>query len=252
MNGSFYRFLSSLFLFVLLMTGCATSGGEETPSFVPDGYTLRYQQDFSEPDSIDGFVFSSPGDWKRIKEGDRYALEQSKAGDAYNPPHKSPKNIGLIDRLTFNSFVLTFDVHQHGRKYNHRDACVFFNFVDPTNYYYTHLGANRDPHAFQIFTVDDSPREAITNDPLPPGGVDWDKKKWHSVRVVRNADTGRIKVFINDMSSPAMVAKSSTHGYGHIGFGSFDDQAMFTNIRVYAPAVNKRRAEFFEGKDGSK
>jgi len=245
-------FLSLMFCGVLLVVGCASGGSQEkTPSYVPDGYSLQFQEDFSDADSIDSFVFSSPGDWKRVKKGDRFALEQNKSGDEYNPPHKSPTNIGLIDGMAFDSFVLEFDVNQHGRKYDHRDACVFFNFVDPTNYYYAHLGATRDQHAYQIFIVDDKPRTRITSDPTPPGGVDWAKKTWHSVRVVRGGDSGRIEVYVNDMSEPAMVATDTSHGAGHLGFGSFDDQAMFTNIRVYAPSVEKRDASFPPGKSGS-
>ncbi len=246
------QFIGLLFSITILITGCATGGGDKKPSHVPDDYSLQFQENFSSSDSVNRFVFSSPGDWKRTKKGKRFALEQTKDGKPYKPPHKSPKNIGLINGLAFKSFVLDFDVHQHGRTYDHRDACVFFNFVDPTNYYYTHLGAKRDQQAYQIFIVDDSPRKRITSDPLPPGGVDWESQTWHHVRVIRNGETGKTKVYINNMKTPAMVATDKTHGYGHIGFGSFDDQAMFTNIRIYAPTVREDSASFSTSDSNSK
>ena len=42
-----------------------------------------------------------------------------------------------------------------------------------------------------------------------------------------------------------MVAKDKTFGAGYVGFGSFDDTGMAANIRVWAPAVQTKRTEFF-------
>jgi hypothetical protein len=218
-----------------------------TPDYVPEGYKLQYSQHFNDPASIDDFVFSSPGDWKRVKDGSRYAIEQNKDGNSYDPPVRSPRNIGLIKNLKVGSFVLDYDVKQIGRDYGHADACVFYNFVDPANYYYTHIGESRDNHAHQTFIVDDSPRTAITANQKRGDGHDWDDS-WHHVRVVRDVEKGTIKVYINDMEEPAMRASDKTHKMGYIGFGSFDDQARFKNISVYAPKASREPAEFFEGK----
>lgn len=240
------RELLCCLMFVSLVP--AAVAGDSTPGWVPEGFEPVFAENFSRPDAIEQFVFSSPGDWKRVKDGERYALDQGKGGEGYNPPHRSPTNIGLIRDLQFGSFILDFYVKYTGREYNHQDACVFFNVEDPANYYYVHIGATRDPHAYQIFNVNDQPRTAITRNQEGEKGHDWGARAWHHVRLIRNARKGHIAFYINDMEEPAMVAKDTTHTIGYIGFGSFDDQARFTNIRIWAPDVREQPCTFFQPK----
>ncbi len=237
-----------LFLLITISIQGTLTAKDAMPEWVPDGFELVYKQNFNKPDSIDQFVFTSPGDWKIVQVDDRTALEQNKNGEEYEPPVNSPKNIGMIDHFQFGSFILDFYVQQSGRKYDHRDACVFFNIEDPSNFYYVHIGAQRDDVAYQIHKVDDNPRTAITRNPDEEGGHNWESRKWHHVRLIRNAQKGHIAFYINNMKEPAMVARDTTHRMGYIGFGSFDDQARFTNIRIWAPEVQKQASSFFQSK----
>ena len=76
--------------------------------------------------------------------------------------------------------------------------------------------------------VKEAPRLAITtNEKLTP----WDDD-WHMVRVERNIDTGTIKVYFDDMSTPHMEAADKNFGVGRIGIGSFDDLNEFDDIVV--------------------
>lgn len=210
-----------------------------------DPAKLVYQQDFSDESSLNDFVFASPAHWKRVKVGNRFALEHEHAQSAYQPPHRSPHNIALIAGHQFGSFVVDYDVQQTGREYGHRDACVFFNFVDPAHFYYTHVATKSDPHAHQIFTVNDAPRTKITT--KGTDGFEWgDVEIWHQVRLVRDLESGAIKVFVDDMDTPIMEASDTTHGWGYLGFGSFDDTGRVTNIRVYANEVRNIDAPFFK------
>ncbi len=220
------------------------------PSYVPEDYELQFNEHFVDEASIGQFVFSSPGDWSRvpIMNGARHALQQNKKGSSYKPPHRSPRNIGLVKTKRYDTFQLDFDAKQIGRKYGHRDACVFYNFVNPANYYYTHLGATRDEHAHQTFIVDDAPRTAITSNPNADRAMDW-KDDWHHIRVERDADSGDIKIYVNNMDEPEMTANDTTHGAGYFGFGSFDDQAQFKNIQLYAPSAEEEAPDFFESKN---
>ena len=222
------------------------------PSYVPDAFDLQFNEHFTEERSIERFSFSSPGDWSRepIMNGARHVLQQSDEGEKYEPPHRSPRNIGLVNNPKVNSFVLDFDVKQIGREYNHMDACVFYNFMDPANYYYTHMGVSRDKHAHQTFIVDDAPRTAFTDNPELETSVNWRDRQWHHVRIVRDGESGEIEVYIDDMDEPEMTATDTTHAFGYVGFGSFDDQAQFKNIQLYAPdAQESGPPEFFESKN---
>lgn len=238
---------SFAFIFVLSLVGIVLGDESAKSKAVPDGYELVFEEDFSEDSSTARFAFASRENWKRVKVGDRFALEHTDAGGKYKPPHRSPHNIALVATHRFGSFVLDYEAQQTGREYGHRDACVFFNFVDPTHFYYTHIATNSDPHAHQIFTVNEAPRTAITTKGTK--GFDWGKPdSWHHVRVVRDLEAGSIEVYVDDMSKPIMVAKDKSHGMGFIGFGSFDDTGRVTNIRIHAPDAVEASPEFFAQK----
>jgi hypothetical protein len=208
---------------------------------------LRFSEDFADEACLQRFVFSSPEHWQRVQVGQRWALEHRHAGHAYQPAYRSPHNVALVAAHQFGSFVLDYEAQQTGREYGHRDACVFFNFIDPTHYYYAHVATQSDPHAHQIFTVNDAPRTKITE--VGTGGFDWGPEdRWHQVRLVRDLESGAIEVYVDQMDTPIMRAHDKTHGWGYIGFGSFDDTGRVTNIRIYAASAKAERPGFFRGK----
>ncbi|MCA9147710.1 MAG: hypothetical protein KDA92_00355 [Planctomycetales bacterium] len=205
---------------------------------------LVFQEDFANPESMSHFVFAAPEHWKRVRVGDRFALEHSHAGNAYQPPHRSPHNIALIKGQQYGSFVLEYEAQQTGKEYGHRDACVFFNFVDPAHYYYTHIATKSDPHAHQIFIVNDAPRTKITG--MGTDGFDWQSvDDWHKIRVVRDLESGEIEIYVDQMERPIMTATDKTHAWGYLGVGSFDDTGRVTNIRVYADVKRDSPTPFF-------
>ena len=48
------------------------------------------------------------------------------------------------------------------------------------------------------------------------------------------------------MTKPIMMAEDKTFGAGHIGFGSFDDTGKIDNIRIWGPAVETKKTDFFK------
>jgi hypothetical protein len=134
----------------------------------------------------------------------------------------------LIKDLKASSFEMTFAVKSTLDTGNHRDCCVFFNYQDPTHFYYVHLGAKPDPHSGQIFVVNDKPRTAITKNQKR---VPW-TDGWHQVKVVRDAELGRIAVYFDDMDTPLLEVNDTTFGEGRIGIGSFDDMDAFDEIEL--------------------
>jgi hypothetical protein len=167
--------------------------------------------------------------WK-IKATDRGKVysQYTKAG-TYQPPHRSPHHISLVNDLKLTSFQIDVDVQSTHPDYGHRDACLFFGYQNPAHFYYVHLGQKTDDHANQIFIVNGADRTKISTKTTP--GTPWDNK-WHHVRIVRHTESGTIRIFFDDMETPVMEATDKHFVWGQIGLGSFDDTADWDNLVV--------------------
>ena len=146
----------------------------------------------------------------------------------YQPPHRSPHSIALRKNLVVGDFELTVDVQNTNVDAGpHRDLCLFWGYQDPSHFYYVHFGAQADPHACQIFIVNDTPRTMITVDQAV--GTPW-TNGWHRLKVVRKVDDGTIEVFFDAMDEPLMTARDATFAWGQVGIGTFDDHGNFDNL----------------------
>jgi len=147
----------------------------------------------------------------------------------YQPKVRSPHHIALIKGVEVSDFELTFRVMNTKDTGGHRDCCVFFNYQDPQNFYYVHLGANPDPNSGQIMIVKNAPRKAMT---LNKNKTPWKNETWHNVKVVRDTSRGTIEIFFDDMKKPHMSVVDNTFGRGRIGLGSFDDMNDFDDVKL--------------------
>jgi len=149
----------------------------------------------------------------------------------YQPKVRSPLNINLIKDVVVGSFVLELEMHSTTKDYGHRDLCIFFGHQDPSHFYYVHIANVSDPHANSIFLVNDEPRVSIAK--TRTEGTKWDEN-WHSVRLVRDVETGSIEVFFDDNPEPIMTAVDDHFKSGRIGVGSFDDTGQYDDVRIRA------------------
>ncbi len=171
--------------------------------------------------------------WKITKEVDgNAAFELTKKHSDYKPPHRSPLNIALHEKMMLESFVLTAKVKTTHKSYGHRDLCFFFGYQDSSHFYYVHLGQETDDHANQIFIVDDAPRIKISS--RTTKGTPWKDDHWHQVKIIRNVESGLIQIFFDDMEKPVMEATNNTFKRGKFGIGSFDDTGMWDDIEIRA------------------
>ena len=178
-----------------------------------------YATDFEK--GADEWKFVDEG-WKVKESGSSKVLSQHIKKSNYEPKVRSPRHIALLKGKTVTDFQLDVRVLSTHKDYNHRDACLFFGYQSPTQFYYVHLGKKTDPHANQIFIVNNADRTKISL--TTTAGTDWDDQ-WHNVRITRNVTTGEIRVFYDDMSKPVMTAVDKTFAWGQVGLGSFDDTA---------------------------
>jgi hypothetical protein len=233
---------------LLFLVHGPSSRSADKPAGIATGYKLLYEQKFDAESSVKDFVFTDSKAWKWSKEEHGGALELTQQSQ-YTPSVRSPVNIALIAGKGFTDFVLEADLIQTGKEYGHRDMCLFFGFKNPTNFYYTHIATAADDHAHNIFIVKNAPRTKIARETTK--GVNWGLNVWHKVRLERKVVDGTITVYFDDLTKPIMVAEDRTFGAGSIGFGSFDDTGKVDNIRIWGPAVETRRTEFFKLPDGA-
>jgi hypothetical protein len=169
--------------------------------------------------------------WKIIDIGGKHKHVLRVTGPSkYQPPHRSPHSIALLKGLKVGDFDLTARVQNTNTKAGaHRDLCIFWGYQDPSHFYYVHFGAKADPHACQIFIVNDAPRKMITVDQAK--GTPW-TDGWHTVKVVRRVKDGTMEVYFDDMKTPLMTARDKTFGAGLVGIGTFDDHGNFDDFEL--------------------
>jgi hypothetical protein len=178
--------------------------------------------------------------WKLIEVGKpgNHALRVT-GTSKYQPPYRSPHSIALLKDVVVGDFELTARVQETNVNAGpHRDLCIFWGYQNPSHFYYVHFGAQADPHACQVFIVNDAPRTMITVDQAK--GTPW-TEDWHTVKVVRRVDDGMINVYFDDMEKPFMTAKDTTFKWGQVGVGTFDDHGNFDDITLRGVRVEKKQ-----------
>ncbi|NLO32166.1 MAG: hypothetical protein GX117_02230 [Candidatus Hydrogenedentes bacterium] len=244
--------LTALFFTMGILNACAEEADEQhtLPPFgehIPEGYNLVYETNFSDDAVMQDFALSDPSSWRLVGEGQDRCLELFKIKGAYEPPVRSPHAIALLTRFMVEDFILEVDVESTNlRAGAHRDTCYFLGFTDPSKFYYVHIAGGADPHAHNVFLVNDAPRTNIAS--FTTKGIHWDVQICHRVRIERTAERGggAIRVYFDNMDEPIMTAQDTTFGMGYIGIGSFDDTARFYGLRLYAPTTQRGDFSFFD------
>jgi hypothetical protein len=175
--------------------------------------------------------------WKVTKLPDGNAVFDCAGGSAYKPPHRSPFNIALLKDVLVGDFTLTARVMSKQSSRAHRDMCLFFGYQDAAHFYYVHLGEKTDDHANQIFIVNDAPRIKISE--KASAGTPWKDDTWHRVKIVREAATGLIEIYFDDMEKPTHVAHDKNFVWGRIGLGTFDDFGWWDDVELRGVKVEK-------------
>ena len=213
-------------------------------SMIPENYKLVYSQDFESPQAFADLEMTDQDAWKISTNSEGSTLELYGKSE-YQARVRSPFNIALLKDFIVGDFVMEVNLAQSGKEYGHRDLCLFFNVMSPTNFYYVHIATTTDDHANNIFLVNDEPRTKIST--KTTAGTDWgETNSWHTVRIERNATEGAIRIYFDDMNTPIMEASDTHFNKGRIGFGSFDDTGQFDNVKIWAPSVMDKKSSFFQ------
>jgi hypothetical protein len=214
---------------LILAVVSSASVAQAAPKKDPAGKELPlvFSENFKK--GADRWTMTDPKAWDLKDDGKEKVLSLSRSSK-YEPPVRSPHSIAWINDLDLKSFVLEVNVKQTGREYGHRDMCFFFGKQGVDQFYYVHVASVADPHAHSIFKVDKEPRISIVKDRTE--GWKWDRE-YHTIRIVRDAESGSIDVYADDMENAIMHTVDKTFIGGTIGVGSFDDTGYFNKVMIW-------------------
>ena len=214
------------------------------------------RQDWSIVRVADGFDLDQPGEawtfrtpqlWRIATDGQRRFLQMAYPPDRpLLPGVRRPQEYAIYNRFEFRSFSLACYLRvDRETSVKGRDACVIFGRRDDTHFYYAHLSNYTDAWHNNLIRLDGSTRYSLLPaDPARrPAIID---QAWHLVDVIRDADAGTIKVYVDRDkggagAAPIFEVVDRTYDWGLIALGSFDDHASFGRLALEGQARSARR-----------
>lgn len=218
-------------IFALMLLGLAAASLSHLGAGENKKLPLIFEDDFSKGDGR--WKPTDPAAWKIDGDEKNKFYRNFKQSD-FKPPHRSPLNFALIKDVKVSDFELHGRCQSTVKDYGHRDMCLFFGYVDPAHFYYVHIAKKSDDHAHNIFIVNGEARKKISL--KTTAGVNW-TDGWHQVKLTRNASSGDIAVYFDDMNTPIMTANDKTFPEGLVGVGNFDDTGNWDDIKLYGTAA---------------
>lgn len=180
-------------------------------------------------ESRESWSLADESAWRWEGEGAASVLVLHRQSD-FTPKVRSPRNLAWFTGGGWDSFELTAEVRLDVFNEGNNDLCIAFSKESETKFYYAHLGESADAVHLHLHKVDDKDREPITKSRAEK--LDWKPETWHRVKLVRDAESGKIQVWFDDSAKPVLEATDKTLGKGAIGLGSFDDIGAFRNVVV--------------------
>jgi hexosaminidase len=173
-----------------------------------------------------------PENWKVDEEGGTLCYQLTAPGVAGQV--RAPTSWSLLRRFDVSSFIFTGRVKCKSAIDNpHRDMVIVFHFQDPTHFYYVHFSASSDVNHNIIGLVDGKDRVKINHEPAGESNALLTDMRFHDFKVSYDAETGEIKAYLDDMTTPILTATDRTFGHGFLGVGSFDDTGSFDDIELW-------------------
>jgi hypothetical protein len=148
-------------------------------------------------------------------------------------PVRAPTSWSVLDGYEVASFEfigrLQCDTDPANNK---RDMCVFFGFQDSTHFYYIHFAGSSDDVHNIIGLVNGADRIKINTEPAGKSVFRMTDKAWHHFKIIRDAASGEIRAYLDDMTAPILTAIDRTFVHGLVGVGSFDDTGRFDDLEL--------------------
>ncbi|MGB6339123.1 MAG: family 20 glycosylhydrolase, partial [Candidatus Aminicenantaceae bacterium] len=177
-----------------------------------------------------------PQNWRVSEEEDSLAFHLIAPGEMGSIA--APTSWALLEGFDVESFVFAGQMKCKADPENpYRDMVIIFHYQDPTHFYYVHFSASSDDKHNIIGLVDGKDRIKINRESAGKTVPRLLDGEYHDFRVSYDAKSGKILVFMDDMTSPLMTAVDKTFTHGLVGIGSFDDTGFFDNIKIWGKKI---------------
>jgi hypothetical protein len=224
--------LLALFGALIIVFLCFGSEAIETePSEPLKDLPLLVSDDFEDSDA-QGWQPNIPEHWEVAEEEGSLVYRLTAPGPAGEI--RAPTSHSILKAFDVTSFVFTGRIKCHADPTNkHRDVDVIFHYQDPTHFYYVHFSAVSDELHNIIGMVNGKDRAKINHEPPGHSIARMSDLRFHDFKVTCYAETGKIMVYLDDLTSPILTATDKTLGHGYVGLGSFDDTGSFDDIKLW-------------------
>ena len=144
------------------------------------------------------------------------------------PGPRRPIQFALADMPDLSRVTLEADVMPLGSS-----LMLVFAYHDEAHFDYAHLSVDtgtKQPVHNGIFHVYGGERVRISSPLGPPAFPE--NKLWYRAKLIYDAQTGEVTVTVDGKPVPALHAVDVSLGAGRVGLGSFDETALFRNVRI--------------------
>jgi len=147
---------------------------------------------------------------------------------------RAPTSWSILKDFDVTDFVFTGRLKCRAETNNiYRSVVIVFHYQDPIHFYYAHFAAISDKVHNIIGLVNGKDRVKINREPLGQSIPRLKDLKFHDFKVIYDAETGEIKAFLDDMTTPILTANDKTLNHGFVGVGSFDDTGSYDDIKLW-------------------
>ncbi len=132
-------------------------------------------------------------------------------------------------KVTLEAEVQAEPAHVRNRR---NSLILVYAWRDKDHFNYAHLSVDSAKQVVVhngIFHVYGGDRVRISSEEGPATLKDG---VWHKVKLVYDGTAGRVDVWVDGATSPAMRAVDMSLGAGKVGIGSFFDMGTFRNVRI--------------------
>jgi hypothetical protein len=217
-----------------VVVGCLDQNKTKQSDSLTTYSTALVEENFVLNELGDAWEPRTPELWQIVAETqDRHVLTMLPPPQRPMPPGvQRPQEYVIYTRHRFRSFNLSCRVRVDGDPtVAGRNACILFGRQGEAHYYYVHLSNVNEEFSNCLVRVDGDTRTKLAQ----PDKAPMTDRDWHKVDITRDVDTGDIIIHVDaydEDARPWLKARDTTYAAGHLGLGSFNDQASFARVLI--------------------